>query len=67
MDIESLKPTIVLVHGHGALEDSSLRTHGVIHGLKREGYPLKVFTNPLRGVRSTLPACAACWTRSQGP
>jgi len=40
MDIESLKPTIVLVHG--ALEDSSLWTHGVIHGLQRDGYPVKV-------------------------
>jgi pimeloyl-ACP methyl ester carboxylesterase len=48
MDIESLKPTIVLVHG--ALEDSSLWTYGVIQGLKREGYPVKVFSNPLRGV-----------------
>src|SRR5579871_5369297 len=48
MESESLKPTIVLVHG--ALEDSSLWTHGVIQGLQREGYPVKVFSNPLRGV-----------------
>ena len=48
MNIESLKPTIVLVHG--ALEDSSLWTHGVIQGLQRDGYPVKVFSNPLRGV-----------------
>ena len=45
---EPSKPTIVLVHG--ALEDSSLWTHGVIQGLKRDGYPVKVFSNPLRGV-----------------
>jgi len=32
---EPSKPTIVLVHG--ALEDSSLWTHGVIQGLKRDG------------------------------
>ncbi|GAC1323730.1 MAG: alpha/beta hydrolase [Collimonas sp.] len=42
------KSTIVLVHG--ALEDSSLWTHGVIQGLQRGGYPVKVFSNPLRGV-----------------
>jgi alpha-beta hydrolase superfamily lysophospholipase len=33
---ESSKPTIVLVHG--AVEDSSLWTHGVIQRLQREGY-----------------------------
>ena len=48
MDIESTKPTIVLVHG--AVEDSSLWTHGVIQRLQREGYPFKVFSNPLRGL-----------------
>jgi pimeloyl-ACP methyl ester carboxylesterase len=48
MDIESAKPTIVLVHG--AVEDSSIWTHGVIQGLQRDGYPVKVFSNPLRGV-----------------
>jgi pimeloyl-ACP methyl ester carboxylesterase len=42
------KPTIVLVHG--ALEDSSLWTHGVIQGLQRNGYPVLCFANPLRGV-----------------
>ena len=35
---------------HGALEDSSLWTHGVIQGLQRKGYPVKAFSNPLRGV-----------------
>ena len=45
---ESSKPTIVLVHG--AVEDSSLWTHGVIQGLQRKGYPIKVFSNPLRGL-----------------
>ncbi len=56
MVIESSKPTIVLVHG--AVEDSSLWTHGVIQGLQRDGYPVKVFSNPLRGVahRRCLPA-----------
>ena len=47
-NIESTKPTIVLVHG--AVEDSSLWTHGVIQRLQRDGYPFKVFSNPLRGV-----------------
>ena len=46
--VKSSKPTIVLVHG--AIEDSSLWTHGVIQGLQRDGYPVKVFSNPLRGV-----------------
>ena len=45
---KSSKPTIVLVHG--AVEDSSLWTHGVIQGLQRNGYPFKVFSNPLRGL-----------------
>jgi alpha-beta hydrolase superfamily lysophospholipase len=45
---KSTKPTIVLVHG--AVEDSSLWTHGVIQGLQREGYPFKVFSNPLRSL-----------------
>ena len=35
---------------HGALEDSSLWTHGVIQGLQSEGYPVKVFSTPSRGV-----------------
>ena len=48
MDNEASKPTIVLVHG--AVEDSSLWTHGVIQRLHRDGYPVKVFSNPLRGV-----------------
>ena len=48
MNIESTKPTIVLVDG--AVEDSSLWTHGVIQGLQRAGYPVACFSNPLRGV-----------------
>jgi pimeloyl-ACP methyl ester carboxylesterase len=48
MDIETPKPTIELVHG--AVEDSSLWTHGVIQGLQRDGYMVKVFSNPLRGL-----------------
>jgi pimeloyl-ACP methyl ester carboxylesterase len=48
MDIDPAKPTIVLVHG--AVEDSSLWTHGVIQGLQRDGFPVRVFSNPLRGL-----------------
>jgi pimeloyl-ACP methyl ester carboxylesterase len=48
MNTETFRPTIVLVHG--AVEDSSLWTHGVIQGLGRAGYPVRVFSNPLRGV-----------------
>jgi len=44
----SSKPTVVLVHG--AVEDSSLWTHGVIQGLQRGGFPVKLFSNPLRGL-----------------
>ena len=44
MDIESSKPTIVLVHG--ALEDSSI-WHLVIPRLQRDGYPVFVFSNPV--------------------
>ena len=48
MATETRSPTIVLVHG--AVEDSSLWTHGVIQGLQRDGYPVVCFANPLRGV-----------------
>ena len=44
----SSKPAVLLVHG--AVEDSSLWTHGVIQGLQRDGFPVKVFSNPLRGL-----------------
>jgi pimeloyl-ACP methyl ester carboxylesterase len=47
MDIETPKPTIVLVHG--ALEDASI-WHAVIPRLQREGYPVTCFANPLRGL-----------------
>ena len=52
MDIQSPKPTIVLVHG--AVEDSSIWTHGVIQRLQREGYAFKVFSNPLRGLANDV-------------
>jgi alpha-beta hydrolase superfamily lysophospholipase len=48
MDLKSVRPTIVLVHG--ALEHSPLWTHGVIQGLQRDGCSGKVFSHPLLGV-----------------
>jgi hypothetical protein len=47
MNLESLKPTIVLVHG--AFEDGSI-WNGVIKRLQRDGYPVVIFANPLLGV-----------------
>lgn len=44
---ESLKPTIVLVHG--AFEDASI-WNAVIQRLQRDGYPVVAFGNPLLGV-----------------
>ena len=51
-DREFPKPTIVLVHG--AVEDSSLWTHGVIQGLQRDGFPVRVYSNPLRGLANDV-------------
>jgi len=47
MNPESLKPTIVLVHG--AFEDASI-WNVVIQRLQRDGYPVVAFANPLLGV-----------------
>ena len=65
MNSGSIKPTVVLVHG--ALEDSSLWTHGVIQGLQREGYPFKVFSNPLRGVANDAAYLRSVLATIQGP
>jgi pimeloyl-ACP methyl ester carboxylesterase len=46
-NIESLKPTIVLVHG--AFEDASI-WNGVIQRLQRDGYRVICFGNPCLGV-----------------
>jgi pimeloyl-ACP methyl ester carboxylesterase len=59
------KPTIVLVHG--AVEDSSLWTHGVIQGLERDGYPVKVFSNPLRGVAHDAAYLRSLLDAIEGP
>ncbi|UDL95810.1 alpha/beta hydrolase [Lichenihabitans sp. PAMC28606] len=65
MTTGSAKPTIVLVHG--AVEDSSLWTHGVIQGLTREGYPFKVFSNPLRGVAHDAAYLRSLLDMIEGP
>ena len=59
------KPTIVLVHG--AVEDSSLWTHGVIQGLQRDGYPVKVFSNPLRSLANDVAYLHSLLATIQGP
>ncbi|SPM38238.1 Fermentation-respiration switch protein FrsA, has esterase activity, DUF1100 family [Mycobacterium numidiamassiliense] len=58
-------PTIVLAHG--ALEDSSLWTHGVIQQLQRDDYPLKVFSNPLRGVAHDAAYLRSVLATIEGP
>ena len=63
--VKSSKPTIVLVHG--AIEDSSLWTHGVIQGLQRDGYPVKVFSNPLRGVAHDAAYLRSLLDTIEGP
>lgn len=65
MDLGSAKPTIVLVHG--AVEDSSLWTHGVIQGLQREDYSIKVFSNPLQGVAHDAAHLQSLLDTIEGP
>lgn len=65
MDIEPAKPTIVLVHG--AVEDSSLWTHGVIQRLQHQGYAIKVFANPLRGVAHDAAYLRSLLDTIEGP
>lgn len=65
MDIEPAKPTIVLVHG--AVEDTSLWTHGVIQRLQHEGYSIKVFSNPLRGVAHDAAYLRSLLDTIEGP
>ena len=59
------KPTIVLVHG--AVEDSSLWTHGVIQGLQRDGYPVRVYSNPLRGLATDVAYLRSLLDTIEGP
>ena len=59
------KPTIVLVHG--AVEDSSLWTHGVIQVLQRDGYPVRVYSNPLRGLANDVAYLRSLLDTIEGP
>src|SRR6195952_5792268 len=65
MTIDAAKPTIVLVHG--AVEDSSLWTHGVIQGLQRDGYPVRVYSNPLRGLANDVAYLRSLLDTIEGP
>jgi pimeloyl-ACP methyl ester carboxylesterase len=64
-DNDFTKPTIVLVHG--AVEDSSLWTHGVIQGLQRDGYPVRVYSNPLRGLANDVAYLRSLLDTIEGP
>jgi pimeloyl-ACP methyl ester carboxylesterase len=61
---ESLKPTIVLVHG--AFEDASI-WYRVIQRLQRDGYPVIAFANPLLGVAVDAAYLRSVVDRIQGP
>jgi pimeloyl-ACP methyl ester carboxylesterase len=61
---ESLKPTIVLVHG--AFEDSSI-WNAVIQRLQRAAYPVVAFANPLRGVAVDAAYLRSVLNRIEGP
>lgn len=64
MNIEALKPTIVLVHG--AFEDASI-WNKVIQRLQRDGYPVVAFANPLLGVAVDAAYLRSVMDRIQGP
>jgi pimeloyl-ACP methyl ester carboxylesterase len=64
MDIESPKPTIVLVHG--ALEDASI-WHLVIPRLQRDGYPVIAFANPLQSLSIDVAHLRSRLDKIEGP
>jgi pimeloyl-ACP methyl ester carboxylesterase len=64
MNLESPKPTVVLVHG--AFEDGSI-WNAVIQRLQRDGYPVVVFANPLQGVAVDAAYLRSVLDRIQGP
>lgn len=64
MTLDSQMPTIVLVHG--AFEDGSI-WKGVIQLLQRDGYPVVVFGNPLRGVTIDAAYLKSVLARIDGP
>jgi len=64
MNPETLKPTIVLVHG--AFEDASI-WNGVIQRLQRDGYPVVAFANPLLGPAIDTAYLRSLLNKIQGP
>jgi pimeloyl-ACP methyl ester carboxylesterase len=64
MNVESHRPTIVLVHG--AFEDGSI-WYGVIRRLQRDGYPVVTFANPLLGVAVDAAYLRSVLDRIEGP
>ncbi|AXC15301.1 hypothetical protein ACPOL_6057 [Acidisarcina polymorpha] len=63
MESHGQRPTIVLVHG--AFEDSSIWS-GVIPRLRREGFPVIAFANPLLGVAVDTAYLRSVLNRIQG-
>ena len=63
MNLESLKPTIVLVHG--AFEDGSI-WNKVIQRLQRAGYPVVAAANALQGVAVDAAYLRSLLDRIQG-
>jgi pimeloyl-ACP methyl ester carboxylesterase len=61
---ETLKPTIVLVHG--AFEDASI-WNVVIQRLQRDGYPVVAFGNPLLGVAVDAAYLRSLLDKIEGP
>jgi pimeloyl-ACP methyl ester carboxylesterase len=62
--MSSIRPTIVLVHG--ALEDAFI-WHAVIPRLQRDGYPVRAFANPLRGVAIDVAYLRSLLDKIEGP
>jgi pimeloyl-ACP methyl ester carboxylesterase len=64
MNIETIKPTIVLVHG--AFEDASI-WNVVIQMLQHDGYPVVAFANPLLGVAVDAAYLCSLLEKIPGP
>jgi pimeloyl-ACP methyl ester carboxylesterase len=64
VNLESTKPTIVLVHG--AFEDASI-WNAVIQRLQRNGYPVVAFGNPLLGLAVDAAYLRSFLDKIEGP
>jgi pimeloyl-ACP methyl ester carboxylesterase len=60
----AVKPTVVLVHGAWA---DTASWSGEIERLQHDGYPVRAFANPLRGLASDTAAAAAFLGSIKGP